>query len=124
MDEPVSQDPVLRPFADTFRDLGGGIVADEAAEQLAEIVRAVTATGKKGTLTIKVTVGRVPKVADAIAAEATVTSRLPEGGALSSIFYPDDKGNLHRDHPRQATLFTRPSVVAEPDARISDGNIG
>lgn len=112
--------PVIRPFADTFRELAGGEVADDAAVQLAGVTAAVAATRKKGTLIIKIDVAPTPGVADALSVTATVAAKLPADAVRSSIFYADDAGNLLRDHPRQTALFDASPRVAQPDARISD----
>ncbi len=40
----------VRPFADVLSEVNKGVVADEAATQLAELVTAVQQTGRKGTL--------------------------------------------------------------------------
>ena len=116
-----SEQPVIRPFADTFRELAGGTIADDAAVQLAAVTAAVAATGKKGTLTIKIDVAPMKGVMDALRVTAVVTSKEPADDVPSSIFYPDDAGNLRRDHPRQGTLpFDGPRRVPQPDAHIAD----
>jgi len=114
-------EPVIRPFADTFREMAGGEVADDAAVQLAEVTAAVAATGRKGSLTIRIDVAPMKGVMDALSVTGAVTSKLPAPDARASIFYSDDAGNLVRDHPRQTMLpFDGPRRVAEADANIAD----
>jgi hypothetical protein len=111
--------PVLRPFADILREMGGGQVAEDCAVSLAEVVRAVAATRKPGRLTLVIDVKPMKDVAGALVTSAKLTGKLPEAGdPVATVYYSDQAGNLVRDHPSQQSLF--PRVVAEPDARISD----
>lgn len=118
---------MARPFADVLRELAGGATLNAAGEDLAKVVAAVKATGKKGELTLKLTVkpnddgGQTVTIADSITIKVPTRSRRP------SIFFPTDDGDLSRSDPRQGELADRwgegPRVVASnPPAPSPAGN--
>lgn len=43
-----------RPITDTLRHIGGGVFIDIASDKLAELVAAVAATGKSGSIDLKI----------------------------------------------------------------------
>lgn len=52
----VSERPQLKPFGQFLHEQRNGLLHDELSEELAELVKQCVETGKKGTLTLKVTV--------------------------------------------------------------------
>lgn len=109
----------IRPFSDVLREFAGGAVADEAAIKLAEVVRAVRASGRKGTLTVTISVEPAKKSrADLLIAKATVTAKEPAGEATPMIVFATDSGSLVRNDPHQQALF--PTPVPQPDAYIGE----
>lgn len=75
---------------------------DEAGDKLSELVRAVSATGKAGSLTIKLDLK--PSTAGALAVKPTVKVTLPKGLPAESLLWPTPEGNLITEDPRQSKL--------------------
>jgi hypothetical protein len=111
------QEGTIRPFADVLADLGRGQVADEVSVALADLVTGVTATGKKGTLTLKIDVEPFKGGGNMIRLAARVDTRAPQGEPLAAVFYADDAGSLHRNDPNQEMLPLREVAHADADLR-------
>lgn len=92
-----------RPFADTLRDLRGGAVLDELAEEMQRVVDAVTTTGLAGTLTLTVTVKPQPGT-DAFLVSDDIKTKLPRVKSKGSLLFPTPEGNLQRNNPNQREL--------------------
>jgi non-homologous end joining protein Ku len=89
----------VRPFAATLQEIGRGSVHDRLSEQLQQLVAAVTETGKKGTLTLQLTVAPVkPGNVHNLLVTAKTALKAPEG---------DEAGNLSREDPTQLKLPLR-----------------
>lgn len=104
----LSDDLVIRPFADTLRDLRRGTVVTELEEGLAEVVRAVEETGKAGKLTLTLTVKPISigSVGTAtVAIHDDVKATLPRERPGTVMFAAD--GVLTRNDPRQPELGLR-----------------
>lgn len=84
---------------------------DVAGDKLAEVVNAVTATGKAGSLTLKIDIKSSTAGALAVKAEVKITK--PKGIQAESLLWPTPDGNLLEDDPRQVKLELRP-VATEP----------
>lgn len=100
----------IRPFAAVLQEIGGGKTHDRLSEQLADLVEAVTSTGKKGTLTLQVTVAPIKAGnTSTLIVTGKTTCKAPEGddAAPSSVFFPDAAGNLTRNDPNQPSLPLR-----------------
>lgn len=96
--------PEVRPFADILREIRRGDLHDELGYAMQELVAACQETGKKGVLTLKLTVepdGYVLVIAD------DYDGKPPKPARASSIFYADDNANLVRNDPRQQSLGLR-----------------
>lgn len=94
----------VRPFADILRDIRGGQVSDQAAVSIQELVAAVREHGKKGTLTLQITVEPMKNNEAALAVSGEVTLKAPKAAPKAAIFFADNDGNLLRDDPRQIAL--------------------
>lgn len=73
----------------------------EASDLLTEAVKAAVATGKKASITLKLTLE--PKLG-AVNFTTKLSSSLPLEQEPLCIFYPDGTGALHRDDPSQKEL--------------------
>lgn len=103
-------DGQVRPFAAILQDLAGGKVHARLTEQLAALTAAVTATGKKGTVTLTLEAKPLKAgQADTLVVTAKSVLKAPESDDVSpiTVFYADDAGNLTRDNPRQPMLPLR-----------------
>ena len=97
-----------------------GQTAADLAEGLAELVAAVRATGKKGSLTLKLTLAPHAKGDDVILTLSDdVTLKVPRAERGSSIFYATDSNGLVRNDPRQGELRFEvlPGGERKPDAQ-------
>lgn len=100
----------IRPFAAVLQEIGGGKTHDRLSEQLAELVDAVTSTGKKGVLTLQVTVAPIKAGnTNTLVVTGKTVCKAPEGddASPSSVFFPDAAGNLTRNDPNQPSLPLR-----------------
>ncbi|WP_337878411.1 hypothetical protein [Caldimonas sp.] len=94
-----------RPFFDTLRDVRGGQVIDDLAEQMQELVRAVEATGKAGTLTLTLEVKPFKGAAEAaVVVKDTIKLKLPKHESAGTVLFATVDGNLQRNHPAQDEL--------------------
>ena len=106
----------MKAFAIFLTELNEGSTHAAITGDLAELLRTVQATGRAGSLTIKVKVapatrtnsGSVDKVN--ITADRTLALPKPEGQV--DFFYLTDDGETTRNHPRQHDLPLRD--VAQP----------
>jgi len=84
---------------------------DHAGDQFSDLIKAICATNKAGTLTLKVDVK--PSTAGALAVKATCNIKKPKGLPPEALLWPMPSGDLMADDPRQTKLELKP-VAAEP----------
>ena len=77
-------------------------VMDLAGSRFAELIAAVSATNKAGTLILKIDIK--PSTAGAMAVKADVTIKKPKGLPAESLLWATPEGNLIAEDPRQAKL--------------------
>lgn len=105
-DSKADERPALKPFGQLIHEQRGGLLHDELSEQLASLVVACTETGKKGTLTLKLTISpNKDEVTLLVLDDVAVKSPKPD--AKPGLFFFDEHGNLMRRDPRQAELPLR-----------------
>lgn len=102
---------MARPILETLHHLDGGTFLVTAADQLAELVKAVDASGKSGSLTLKIIVRKASS--SAMAVRGQITAKLPPENPLEALLFPTPEGNLLTDDPRQSVL---PLAPAPPTA--------
>jgi hypothetical protein len=95
----------VRPFAEVLSEVNKGVVADEAASELAKLVTAVKLTGKKGRLTLIIDVAPMAGNDEVMKVSGAVTVRAPRPDAPTSIFYAGEDGVLTRNDPNALPLF-------------------
>jgi hypothetical protein len=98
------------PFATVLQMVGKGTFTAKLADELQRLTSAVKQTGKKGTLTLSLTVAPLKAGnTDNLIVTGKSLLKAPEDDSANptSIFYSDDAGNLTRDDPRQETLPIR-----------------
>lgn len=91
-----------RPLLETLHHLEGGTFLHEAADQLADIVKAVDTSGKPGKLTLTITVRKA--MASALAIKGKIAVSLPPETPLEALMFPTPEGNLLTEDPRQGKL--------------------
>lgn len=113
----IITDPTIRPFADFLLDQSGGKTHSELGEALWDLAERVRATGKKGSLTLTLTVETMKGDAQVLVVSDEIRLRLPEFPRKPSLFYSTDDGNLSRSDPNQLAfegLREVPTVPANP----------
>ncbi|MFV0432843.1 MAG: hypothetical protein ACK5LO_02500 [Leucobacter sp.] len=73
---------------------------EELTVKLHDLVAAVRDTGKKGTLTLKLTVAPFKNDPDVLEVADDVKLVMPQHDRKPGIFYPDQHGNLTRNSPQ------------------------
>ena len=95
-----------RPFMETLRELRGGRTLEDLAENVAEIVKAVRATGKSGELTLKLKF-KPPKAGGAsyLMVEDSIAAKVPKLDHGDTVFFHTNDGALTRQDPSQMELL-------------------
>ena len=96
--------PVIRPFADWLREQSSGKTHDELSEALWDLIARVRDTGKKGSVSLTVSVALMKGDKDVLIVSDEIKLRIPEHDRKASLFYPDRNGNLARTDPHQLTF--------------------
>lgn len=92
----------VRPFTDWLREQSHGRTHDELTEALAEVAAAVRETGKKGTLTLVITIAPFDKgQSHALVVTDAVKKALPQHDRRKTVFFASDVGNLTKEDPMQ-----------------------
>lgn len=82
-----------------------GGLANEASEQLAEVTEAARRLGKKGSLTITITVDPIKdNSAGLVNVSDEIKAKIPKEPTPGSTFFTDERGNLSRRDPRQPEI--------------------
>jgi hypothetical protein len=104
-----------RPFAEWLEDQRSGLTHAELTNSLKELVEAVNAYGKGGSLTF--TIKMEPAGDGMVAVKDEIKLKAPLPDRSINIFYVDDGMNLRRDNPRQQQLDLREVPVPRADIR-------
>lgn len=99
--QPDTDDPVIRPFADWLREQSKGTTHEELSERLHTLIGRVRDTGKKGALQLTITVSPFKGDSDALLVADSIKLTLPQHDRKDSIFYADKAGNFSREDPQQ-----------------------
>lgn len=104
---------MARPFHETLHNINGGVLLHDAAEQLAELVLAVDATGKSGKITVEITIRKSSHAT--VAASGTVKLVKPKEPLIETLLFPTPEGSLLTEDPRQAKLplYAAPAKTAD-----------
>lgn len=99
-----------------------GAANDRATEELEKLVRAVQATEKGGSVTLKIKVSKLKDAETELKVDIVVTSSIPVGDIPAGIYFPDKDGGLHRTDPRQLSLLDKPREDGDI-SRLGRGNV-
>lgn len=106
---------MARGFDAVLKDIREGALLTELPAQLQELVAAVRATGKGGTLTLKLDVRPLAKGnSNTMLIRDTVNLSLPEPDRESTVLYATESNDLSRRDPRQPDLPGVRGVVSMP----------
>lgn len=109
----------VRPFADFLAEHNNGQATREASELLHELVAAVRDTGKKGTLTVKVSLSAMDE--DTLVAVVESSVAAPKQPSKSAVYFATGDGNLSREDPNQLQ-FDSLKEVAAPAMAVSSSD--
>lgn len=118
-----------RPFSDFIREQNRGRTHDELSDGLRDLVARVEDTGKKGTISLVITVEPLKGNEACLTVSDEIKLKLPEHDRGSSIFFRGTDGNLQRDDPNQITFdflreVTPPPGVNPETGEVKDGTDG
>lgn len=94
-------------------------IMDLAGAKFSELINAVCAHNKAGTLTLKI--GIKPSTAGTLAVKAECNITKPKGMPAESLLWPTPEGNLIAEDPKQTKLDLKP-VLAEPARQLKTAN--
>ena len=106
---------MIRPITDTLRHIGGGVFIDIASDKLAELVAAVDATGKSGSIDLKIKMKKATR-GGAMHITGTVKLNKPAEEPMEAMLFATPDGNLTVDDANQQKLDLR-SVAGATDAQ-------
>jgi tellurite resistance protein len=96
----------------------------EAAETLRKVIEAVKATGKVGSITIKLDVKPADGLMDAVVVYDRISQKVPEKTREGSMAFITQAGDLSRTDPSSMPLFTDEDIRdAGADVDLKTGEI-
>ncbi len=101
---------MLRPFADFLSGISRGAVCDEMTSKLAKLTAAVTETGRKGTLTLRIEVAPFKGSDDTVEVTASADLRAPSHNH-AAVFFFDDSFQLTHDDPAMEPMISRAELA-------------
>ncbi len=102
-----------RPFMDFLREHRNGLTHDQLSDALNELVAAVTAENKSGTLTLKIGI-KPSGNSGALEVSAEVKTTPPKSAPGVAIFWPSPENNLVRQDPRQMAMTLQEIPASSP----------
>jgi hypothetical protein len=86
-------------------------ILDQAGDEFSALVNAVVATGKAGSISMKIDIK--PSTAGALAVKGSITTKTPKGLPPEALLWPTPEGNLLSEDPRQLKIELRPIANQE-----------
>lgn len=122
----------MRNATEQLADIRGGLMVEELADAMAEVVNAVIATGKKGTVTLKLDINPASKGDAVVTVADDIKKSVPHEKRTGTLMFATPSGSLQRQDPRQGDLplmsapTTAPALQAtpaeSPSLRVVGGN--
>ena len=106
----------MRPITDILREMRRGRIVDDATDALGEVVKAVDATNKAGSVTIKISVKPSKDGGWEKTLSASIATTVPRQDMPDAVFFSNADGDLVRDDPEQRALFGEAEVSGRPRA--------
>lgn len=111
---------VARSLFDVFAGIRGGTVLNEANRDLIALIQSVRATGKKGSITLTLTVAPDSDKSDEnlleLVPDYKVKAPIPPRG--KGLYYATQDGGLTKEDPRQIDAFPE-DVTDISEARLA-----
>ncbi|MCP1290909.1 hypothetical protein NK214_11985 [Chromobacterium sp. S0633] len=104
----------MRAATDQLRDIRAGEMVEELTEEMAKVVNAVLATGKKGSVTVKISFDPASKGDAVVTITDDIKSVIPREKKAGTLMFAQPSGSLQRQDPRQTELNL--SAVPKPEA--------
>lgn len=104
----------MRAATDQLRDIRGGLMVEELTEKMAEVVNAVLTTGKKGAVSLKLSIDPASKGDAVITVTDEIKATIPQEKKMGTLMFALPSGTLQRQDPRQTALDL--SVVPKTEA--------
>jgi hypothetical protein len=102
---------MARSFVEVLSEINHGNVVDDLTSRLAAVVAGVTATDKKGALTLTVEV--TPNGDGSVQVVAKIKTVIPDPTRGTTIMFVQEDNSLGRDDPKQGKLdLDRPSLAS------------
>lgn len=111
-----------RSFAEEVAALARGTLNDEATLALADLVAAVSALGKKGSLSVVLTVEPTGSAGRTLTIAGSVKVKAPLPDPEVSIRFVGDAGTLHLDDPFAKPLPGIPYRDADGTPKVIDAS--
>lgn len=108
---------VDQDFAAVLLGHDKGRAHTEASKKLTELVEAVIELQKNGSVTVSVKVEPVKDMPNAVRLTTTVKSTVPKE-VSKSVWYTDEKATLHRNDPRQHSMFGEEELIRTDEPRV------
>ena len=103
MNPPMTHPPSNQFLATLQKHRSGGMLAD-ASQKLAELTAAVHATGKRGKLTIQLSVVPASAGESCITLHDVIEAKIPRQPAPASLWFTTSDGELLKENPAQAEM--------------------
>lgn len=113
-----------RSFMATVADLRSGRTQDDLTEQLSALVKAVEETGKKGTLTLTISVAPAAKNSTLLKIDDVVTAKIPAADRAPTLMFVDGEHNLSLSDPNSTPKGNLKSVDAGNERVLKDVSNG
>lgn len=108
----------VTPFSQQMAFFNKGMLDSEVTEMLAELVKAVRDTGKKGSLTLTINVSMLNRRDEnAMKITPNIKSKLPVLERADTIMYSTYDGALLRNDPDQPSLDLREVQTQQTEVR-------
>lgn len=114
----------MAEFAETVSTMRGGAADRAASAALKKLVEAVRATGKGGSVSLKITIAPLKDGDGELEVKAKIGLTLPAEDIKSAIYYADDNNVLIRTDPRQMTMLPDRSETERNQREESLGRVG
>lgn len=96
---------MAQSLTDIMGNIRGGFALHKAGERLNEVIKAVVETGKKGSVTLTISVTQDKNDANVVELAPEVKAKIPEKGFTPGVFFASEDGELSKEDPRQAEMF-------------------
>jgi hypothetical protein len=109
-------------FPETILQINNGATVTELSEALQQVVGAVRAAGKNGSITLTVKVSPASKgSANVLMVESQVRTKLPEPERGMTIFFATEDNKLVRNDPKQQMLPLRVVEIGAQPKELKEG---